>query len=44
MAEGIVEAAVGFGILIFVHELGHFLACKWIGVRVDVSRSGSARR
>ncbi len=40
MAEGIVEAAVGFGILIFVHELGHFLACKWIGVRVDVFSLG----
>ena len=39
-AKGIVEAAVGFGILIFVHELGHFLACKWIGVRVDVFSLG----
>ncbi|MGD0999385.1 MAG: site-2 protease family protein [Candidatus Brocadiia bacterium] len=40
MAKGIVEAAIGFGILIFVHELGHFLACKWIGVRVDVFSLG----
>ncbi|MGO8703152.1 MAG: site-2 protease family protein [Candidatus Brocadiia bacterium] len=39
-AKGIVEAAIGFGILIFVHELGHFLACKWIGVRVDVFSLG----
>ena len=40
IAKGIVEAALGFGILIFVHELGHFLACKWIGVRVDVFSLG----
>ncbi|MGO8702827.1 MAG: site-2 protease family protein, partial [Candidatus Brocadiia bacterium] len=39
-AEGIVEAAIGFGILIFVHELGHFLAAKWIGVRVDAFSLG----
>lgn len=25
---------IGFGALIFVHELGHFLAAKWAGVRV----------
>ncbi len=26
---------VGFGVLIFVHELGHFLAAKWAGVRTE---------
>jgi regulator of sigma E protease len=25
---------VGFGFIIFVHELGHFLAAKWAGIRV----------
>lgn len=25
---------IGFGLVIFVHELGHFLAAKWAGVRV----------
>ncbi len=25
---------VGFGAIIFVHELGHFLAAKWAGIRV----------
>lgn len=25
---------VGFGAVIFIHELGHFLAAKWAGVRV----------
>ena len=24
---------LGFGVLIFVHELGHFLAAKWAGIR-----------
>ena len=27
--------ALGFGFVIFWHELGHFLAAKWAGVRVD---------
>ena len=31
----IMEIAVGIGLLIMVHEFGHFLACKWVGVRVD---------
>ena len=26
--------AVGFGFLIFIHELGHFLAAKFVGIRV----------
>ena len=25
---------IGFGAVIFIHELGHFLAAKWAGVRV----------
>ena len=25
---------LGFGSIIFVHELGHFLAAKWAGIRV----------
>ncbi|MBI2192118.1 MAG: RIP metalloprotease RseP [Planctomycetes bacterium] len=28
------EVILGFGLLIFVHELGHFLMAKWMGVRV----------
>ncbi len=27
--------ALGFGLVIFVHELGHFLAARWAGVRVE---------
>jgi len=30
----IVEIAIGLGLLILVHELGHFLSAKWFGVHV----------
>jgi regulator of sigma E protease len=30
-----VKVVIGFSIIIFVHELGHFLAAKWMGIRVD---------
>jgi len=30
----------GFSILIFVHELGHYLLAKWNGVRVHVFSQG----
>ncbi|RMF82870.1 MAG: PDZ domain-containing protein [Planctomycetota bacterium] len=30
-----VYVLIGFSIIIFFHELGHFLAAKWVGVRVD---------
>lgn len=32
---GIFQVAVGLGFVIFVHELGHFLAAKTFGVRCD---------
>ncbi|MCB9642819.1 MAG: RIP metalloprotease RseP [Myxococcales bacterium] len=32
------------GILIFIHELGHFLAAKWFGVRVEVFSLGFGGR
>ena len=31
----IVLLALGFGFVIFWHELGHFLAAKWAGVKVE---------
>ncbi len=34
------QVAVALGLLIFVHELGHFLAAKWAGVRVEVFSFG----
>jgi regulator of sigma E protease len=33
--SGVVGFVVGIGILVFVHELGHFLMAKWCGVRVE---------
>src|SRR5436309_4688837 len=32
---GILLLVGGFGFVIFWHELGHFLAAKWAGVRVE---------
>ena len=29
------RVAIGIGLVIFVHELGHFLAAKWCGVKVE---------
>ena len=31
----IILLALGFGFVIFWHELGHFLAAKWAGVKVE---------
>ncbi len=35
-----IETVLGIGLLIFVHELGHFLAARWSGVRVDAFSLG----
>src|SRR5271166_3836036 len=35
---------VVLGIMILVHELGHFAAAKWFGVRVDVFSIGFGKR
>ena len=34
MSSNIVLVIIGIGLLIFIHELGHFLVAKKIGVRV----------
>lgn len=39
-----VLAAFGFGFVIFIHELGHFLLAKWAGVRVEVFSIGFGPR
>jgi regulator of sigma E protease len=45
MAVGnILLAAVGIGLLIFLHELGHFLAARLAGVRVEVFSLGFGPR
>jgi len=36
--------AVVLGVMIFVHELGHFLAAKWFGVRVLTFSLGFGKR
>ncbi len=37
LADGrnVVLILLGFGLLIFVHELGHFLAARWAGIRCE---------
>ena len=37
-------AALGFGFVIFIHELGHFLFAKWAKVRVEVFSIGFGPR
>lgn len=34
------QVALGIGLVIFVHELGHFLAARWCGVKVEVFSLG----
>ncbi|MCK6483278.1 MAG: site-2 protease family protein [Phycisphaerae bacterium] len=31
----LLQVIIGFSLVVFVHELGHFLAAKWAGVRVE---------
>ncbi|HDS09986.1 MAG TPA: RIP metalloprotease RseP [Firmicutes bacterium] len=40
MVLNILKAAIGFSVMIFIHELGHFIACKLVGVRVEVFSIG----
>ncbi len=32
------------GVLVFVHELGHFLVARWCGVRVEVFSLGFGKK
>lgn len=34
------QVALGIGLVIFVHELGHFLTARWCGVRVETFSLG----
>jgi regulator of sigma E protease len=38
--SNILLIVLGFGLLIAVHELGHFLAARWAGIRVDAFAIG----
>ena len=31
----VLKVVFGLGFVIFIHELGHFLAAKWAGVKVE---------
>lgn len=35
---------VGIGLVIFVHELGHFLCARWVGVKVEIFSLGFGPR
>jgi regulator of sigma E protease len=39
-AFNILLIILGFGVLIFVHELGHFITAKWAGIRAEVFAVG----
>ncbi|MCC7352017.1 MAG: site-2 protease family protein [Phycisphaerales bacterium] len=34
-SPSIILLVLGFGFVIFFHELGHFLAAKWVGIKVE---------
>ncbi len=36
----ILQVVLGFGFIIFIHEMGHFLAAKWVGIRVHAFSIG----
>eukprot|EP00752_Nemacystus_decipiens_P000775 g775.t1 len=40
---GYFNAVIVFCLLVFVHELGHYLVARWAGVRVDVFSIGFGR-
>jgi regulator of sigma E protease len=42
--KGILGVLIGVGALIFFHELGHYLAAKWAGVKVEVFSLGFGNR
>ncbi len=42
-AWSIAQVILGFSLIVFVHEMGHFLAAKWAGVRVERFAVGFGR-
>ena len=40
----IVAFLLGLGALVFVHELGHFVVARWVGIRVEVFAIGMGPR
>ncbi len=44
LAHTILSFVIVIGVLVFVHELGHYLAARWRGVRVEVFSVGMGQR
>ena len=42
--QPLISFIIVIGILVFVHELGHFLAALWTGMRADVFAIGMGPR
>jgi len=42
--SSVVAVVLGLGLMILVHEWGHFLAAKWFGVRVEIFSVGFGPR
>ncbi|HEV3276898.1 MAG TPA: RIP metalloprotease RseP [Terriglobia bacterium] len=43
-ATDIVVVVIALGLMVFIHELGHFLAAKWVGVRILTFSFGFGKR
>ncbi|MCL2428209.1 MAG: site-2 protease family protein, partial [Alphaproteobacteria bacterium] len=43
LVRSLIAPLVVLGVLVFVHELGHYLAARWRGVQVDVFSIGFGR-
>ena len=43
-ATDIVVVVIALGLMVFIHELGHFMAAKWMGVRVLTFSFGFGKR
>jgi regulator of sigma E protease len=40
----ILQFVVGLGVVVFVHEFGHFIAAKWAGIKVEEFALGFGKR
>lgn len=43
-ATDLVVVVIALGLMVFIHELGHFLAAKWVGVRILTFSFGFGKR
>ena len=43
LLRSIVAFVVVLGVLVFVHELGHYLAARWRGIHVEAFSIGFGR-